>query len=79
MLVLPSPKSHSQEVPGPSEVLLNWTVKGALPLETSAVKDATGGGLRVGVGAGVGIGVTVGRKKLKSVSGARLGGKEGSG
>ena len=48
------------------------------------MNEATGGGLGVGVGIGVGVGVagavgvTVGRKKLKSVSGARLGGKVGS-
>ena len=62
----PSPKSHRQEVTVPWEVSLNRTVKGALPLETSRVKDATGGGTGVGVcvgvgtGGGVGVGVSVG-------------------
>ena len=66
MLEERSPKSHSQEVIEPWEVSLNCTVKGALPLETSRAKDATGGGMgvgvgvRVGVGVGVGVGVSVG-------------------
>ncbi len=60
VLEAPSPKSHCQAVTGPREVSLNWTVKGALPLETSVEKDATGGGMGVGAGVGVGEGVGVG-------------------
>ena len=52
MLEAASPKSHRQEVTVPWEVSLNRTVKGALPLETSKEKDATGGGTGVGVGVG---------------------------
>lgn len=57
VLEAPSPKSHCQEVTGPWEVPLKWTVNGALPLREM---DATGGGMGVGVGGGVGLGVGVG-------------------
>ena len=60
MLEAPSPKSDCQEVTGPSEVSLNCTVSGALPLDTSTEKAATGAGIAVGVGIGVGTGVWVG-------------------
>ena len=59
-LEAPSPNSHRQEVIAPLEVSLNWTVKGALPPETSREKAATGGGTGVDVGVGVGLGVGVG-------------------
>ena len=59
MLAFPSPKSHSTEVIGPSDILLKLTVNGALPDSTSTENEAEGG-TGVGVSVGVGVGVAVG-------------------
>ena len=42
LLVLPSPKSHEYVLPVPVDALENRTVRGAVPLETDVVNDATG-------------------------------------
>ncbi len=56
MLLVPSPKSHSVDVMGPWEELLNSTIRGALSVSTFTEKDAEGG---KGVGAGI-VGVDIG-------------------
>ena len=69
MLEAPSPKSHRQDVIAPWEVSRNRTWSGALPLETSREKAATGGGVgfTVGVGVGVRVGAGVGVRDAVSV------------
>ncbi len=78
MLVVPSPKSHSTEVIGPWDVLLNSTIRGALPESTSTENEAEGGtgvgpGMGVAVGVAVGVGVEVGESVGATGFGARLG------
>ena len=65
--MVPSPKSHSKEVTGPSDMLLKLTVNGALPDSTSTENEAEGG-TGVGVGVGVAVGVAVGVGVLVGVS-----------
>ena len=40
--VLPSPKSHTQDVGEPVDSSVNWTVRGAEPVREDAVKAAVG-------------------------------------
>ena len=60
VLVLPSPKSQSQDVTDPSDRSLNWTVRGAVPVNESAEKDPTGKGIGVAVAVGVTVRIAVG-------------------
>ena len=44
VLVVPSPKSHSQLTGSPVDVSVKVTTSGGDPVEGTAVKEATGGG-----------------------------------
>ena len=73
MLVVPSPKSQSTEVIGPSEVLLKFTMRGALPDSTLTENEAVGGTC-VGVGIGVAVGLAVGALVGIGTGGVAVGG-----
>ena len=53
VLVVPSPKSHSIDVVAPRVVLLNSTIRGALP-ELKSIENEASGGVGTGVGTELG-------------------------